>query len=154
MTRWLLTLALVMSPAIASADEAVENAEPSSGGGPQSPALIVTGVFMSASGIGGLIAGGVLISGSDGACSDLQALAEAASNPNSDTADLLPPTEGEISACQAEVNRTVAGGIALVTGGAFVLAGLPLLIVGATPSDDVAVSFEVKPMGATFSLEF
>ncbi len=143
-----------MSPAVASAQEVAEPVTESSGGGPRSPALIVTGLFMSAGGIGGLIAGGVLIGGSDGACSNLQDMASAASNPKSDAAAAELPTDSEISACQAEVNRTVAGGIAIATGGAFVLAGLPLLIVGAMPSDDVEVSFQVKPTGASFTLEF
>lgn len=142
-----------MSPSLASAQEVAEVAEPS-GGGPRSPALLVTGLIMTSGGIGGLIAGGVLISGSDGACANLQEMAAAASNPKSDAASADLPTDGEISACQAEVNRTVAGGIAIVTGGAFVLAGLPLLIVGATPSDDVEVSLQVRPTGATFTLEF
>lgn len=165
MTRWLALPILLSLPSLAEAEElgmhaprvevAAPQAAPSvevdtSSGGPKSPALIVAGLFMSAGGIGGLIAGGALLGGESGACSSLESAAAAAS---AGTPTAIP-TDDDISACQAEVNRTVAGGIALVTGGAFVLAGLPLVIVGAVPEEDVQVSFEVQPTGGSLRIAF
>lgn len=164
MTRWLALTLLFAVPTLAEAEELgmhgprVEVAAPqtapvevdTSSGGPKSPALIVAGLFMSAGGIGGLIAGGALLGGESGACSSLESAAAAAS---AGTPTAIP-TDDDISACQAEVNRTVAGGIALVTGGAFVLAGLPLVIVGALPEEDVQVSFEVQPTGGSLRIAF
>jgi hypothetical protein len=125
-------------------------------GGPQSPGLIVLGSFMSLAGAGGLIAGGYLFGQDTAACDALLAAAEAASAADSaaDSASSIP-SDADIAACQGEVNQKVGGTIAMISGGAFLLAGLPLLIVGATPEDpSPAVSFTVTTTSAALEVKF
>jgi hypothetical protein len=120
--------------------------------GPTSPGLIVTGVFMMLAGGGGLIAGGYLFGGGTDNCDALLRAAETAS-PTADASSL--PDDNTIAACQAEVTRKVAGTVSMISGGAFLLAGLPLLIVGATPEDaPTQVSFKVGPTGGGLEVRF
>lgn len=121
-------------------------------GGPTSPGLIVAGVFMMLAGGGGLIAGGFLFGGGTDNCDALIRAAENAS-PTADASSL--PNDNPIAACQAEVTRKVAGTVSMISGGAFLLAGLPLLIVGATPEDaPTQVSFKVGPTGGGLEVRF
>jgi hypothetical protein len=121
-------------------------------GGPTSPGLIVAGVFMMLAGSGGLIAGGYLFGGGTDNCDALLSAAETAS-PTADTSSI--PDDTTIAACQAEVTRKVAGTVSMISGGAFLLAGLPLLIVGATPEDaPTQVSFKVGPTGGGLEVRF
>ena len=125
-------------------------------GGPQSPGLIVFGSFMSLVGVGGLAAGGYFFGQDTAACDALLAAAEAASAAETaaDSAASIP-SDADIAACQGEVNQKVGGTIALISGGAFLLAGLPLLIVGATPDDPApAVSFSVTTSSAALQVKF
>jgi hypothetical protein len=121
-------------------------------GGPTSPGLIVTGVFMMLVGSGGLIAGGYLFGGGTDNCDALLSAAESAS-PTADASSI--PDDNTIAGCQAEVTRKVAGTVSMISGGAFLLAGLPLLIVGATPEDaPTQVSFKVGPTGGGLEVRF
>jgi hypothetical protein len=134
------------APVAAPAPPVVES------GGPTSPGLIVTGVFMMLVGSGGLIAGGYLFGGGTDNCDALLSAAETAS-PTADTSSI--PDDTTIAACQAEVTRKVAGTVSMISGGAFFLAGLPLLIVGATPEDaPTQVSFKIGPTSGGLEVRF
>lgn len=112
--------------------------------GMQSPGAFATGVGLSSLGVAGLAIGGTMFSSGAGAC------------------DALPrdamPSDTQIDACRAGVNQQVGGVIGLVTGGAFLLGGLPLLVVGAVPAGDdagrAAVQVGVTPTSVELSLSF
>ena len=113
------------------------------GGGMQSPAAFGIGLFLSGLGAAGLATGGYFFASSGEGCANLDR-------------DRVP-TEGEIAGCRSDVNQRVGGVIGLVAGGAFLLGGVPLIVVGATPEDErpsPRVTFDVGPTSGRLRVEF
>jgi hypothetical protein len=112
----------------------------------RSPPALGVGIFLSSVGSAGLAAGGYLFATGAGACDQL---------PTDQV-----PTERQVDACTAGVNRQVGGVVGLVTGGAFLLGGIPLLAVGASPVTREAstkkprVALDVGPLSLGVRGEF
>lgn len=75
--------------------------------------------------------------------------------------DALPregfPSMQQIDDCISGANRQVAGVVSMVAGGAFVLAGIPLIIVGAVPagdSDRPRLVVQAEPGGGRLRVDF
>ncbi len=131
-------VAILAAPRAAIADDA-----PS--GGMHSPAAFGIGLFLSTVGAAGLATGGYFFASAGDPCSDIS------------TARI--PTPNEIDACQTSVIKKAGGVVGMVTGGAFVVAGIPLIAVGATPEDEKPSSqarlrFDVAPTGGSMRLDF
>ncbi len=123
-----------LAPVPAHADE---------GGGMQSPAAFGIGIFLSGVGAAGLATGGYLFASSGEGCSNI-------------SRDRVP-SENEIAGCQSDVNQQVGGVIGLVAGGAFLLGGIPLIVVGATPEDErpaPKVSLDLGPTSGALRVTF
>ena len=84
----------------------------------QSPAAFGTGIVLSSVGAAGLATGAYLFSGGHAACDALSPSAIA--------------SDAEVGACTSAVIRQVGGVVALVSGGAFFIAGIPAIAVGAS----------------------
>lgn len=136
-----LVLASVLSifalslPTLAHADES---------GGMESPGLFGAGVFFTSAGIAGLATGGYFFSKGSGACDDISRSSI--------------PSEDQVLGCRDGVIQQVGGVVGMVTGGAFVLAGLPMMIVGGTSADDEPaprrVTVSVGPTSGQLSISF
>ncbi len=125
----------------ARADEATAPTAPTTGGGMQSPAAFAAGVFLSSAGTAGLIAGAYLFTSVDDACAGL------------DRGSI--PSQSQVDACRGEVNSQIGGVVSMVTGGAFLLAGIPVLALGASPSDDApTATVALGPTRATLVVSF
>src|SRR5688572_3941243 len=79
------------------------------------PVALLLGLRVTSAGSAGLAAGGHLFSTGMEACAALPR-------------DVVP-TEAQIDDCVGGANRKVAGVVSMIAGGAFVLAGIPLVIV-------------------------
>ncbi|NUP11983.1 MAG: hypothetical protein HOW73_38545 [Polyangiaceae bacterium] len=113
------------------------------GGGMQSPFAFGLGLFLTGVGTAGLAVGGHLFTAGDDACEGL--------SPNA------IPTLAQIDTCIEGTNQQVGGIVAMVTGGAFVIAGLPVMILGALPADrpeSAKVIVHLQPTGGAFELKF
>ncbi len=109
----------------------------------ESPGLFALGFIFTSIGGAGLGVGGYFFNEGSGACDGI-------------SRDSLPTT-AQVDACRTGVIQQVGGGVGLATGGIFVLAGLPLLIVGAQPEDDHPApqyGFRAQPNGASFEMTF
>lgn len=149
------TLALLSFAALeARADEVSPEVAPASvevattGGGISSPAMLGTGLVMSSAGIAGVATGAWLFTQGGDSCQGISRQAIS-------SGDI--PTEAEIDSCIAGVNQQVGGVIAMVTGGALLLGGVPVLAVGASPSDEPGAAhavLSVSPTGAALKVTF
>ncbi len=113
------------------------------GGGMQSPGLFGVGLLFSGIGVAGLGVGGYFFGQGSGACDGLS------------TSSL--PTASAVETCRAGVIQQVGGVLGMVGGGIFVIAGVPMIAVGATPEDDPPaprIGLSIQPTGATFQMEF
>ncbi|NUO50096.1 MAG: hypothetical protein HOV80_14670 [Polyangiaceae bacterium] len=113
--------------------------------GMQSPAAFGIGIFLSGVGAAGVATGGWLFASAGDPCGEIDR-------------DSVP-SDREISACQTGVNQKVGGVIAMVTGGAFLLGGIPLIAVGATPEDEKSsntarVRLELAPTSGSLRVDF
>ena len=88
--------------------------------GMQSPAVFGTGLFLSSVGVAGIATGAYFFNGGHAACDAIDRSAM--------------PSDAQIAACTTAVNKQVGGIIGLATGGAFFLAGIPAIVVGASSS--------------------
>lgn len=116
-----------------------------SGGGMNSPGAFGVGIVLTSAGAVGLGVGGWLFSKGAGACDSI-------------TGESIP-SDAEIDACTSGVTNQVAGVLTMVAGGAFALAGIPLIITGAIPAereDQPAprIAVNVGPTNATLAIEF
>jgi hypothetical protein len=123
----------VCVPRIASADE---------GGGMRSPGLFGAGLFMTGAGAVGLGVGAHFFSQGSGACDGIS--------------ETTIPTVADLEGCKTGVIEQVGGAVGMITGGAFVLIGVPLMIVGGTSDDPEApqVAVSIGPSRASLSLSF
>lgn len=134
--------AVALLVAAAPRDALAQDASTSSGG-MQSPFAFALGLVLTGAGGAGLAVGGHLYSLGTDAC------------------DAIPrdrvPTDQQIDDCMASANNQVAGIVSMVTGGAFVLGGIPLVIAGAIPEDEApkpSVVLDLQPTGARLTVEF
>ena len=107
------------------------------GAGMQSPAAFGVGVFLSSVGAAGIATGAYLFSGGHAACDAL------------DSSSI--PSDAQVDACTGQVIRQVGGVVGLVTGGAFFIAGIPVMAVGASsarPNDQARDEPNVAPRAA------
>ncbi|MBK6518112.1 MAG: hypothetical protein IPM79_30520 [Polyangiaceae bacterium] len=133
-------LALVVA---AAPREALAQDSAASSGGMQSPFAFALGLILTGAGGAGLAVGGHLYSQGTDAC------------------DAIPrdrmPSEQQIDDCRSSANGQVAGIVSMVTGGAFVLGGIPLVIAGAIPESEApnsSVVLNVEPTGAQLTITF
>ena len=112
------------------------------GGGMKLPGLFAAGLLFSGIGVGGVATGGYFFSEGAGACDGI----------SRDQA----PTPAQAEACQKGVIQQLGGVTGLVTGGIFVVAGIPMMAVGASPEDEPppSVSVRLGPKGGTFTYTF
>lgn len=121
-------------------------AQEDSGGGMQSPGIFATGLLFSGIGIAGLSAGGYFFSQGEGACDNIS-LSQI-------------PTMAQIDTCKTGFIQQVGGGAAMVSGAVFLIAGIPMIIVGATPEDRPApappprFSVQAGPTGGSVRMSF
>lgn len=109
--------------------------------GMRSPFALGMGIFLSGAGTAGLAVGGYFFNAGSGSCDGI-------------SRDALP-SESQVDACVGGVNSQAAGIIGLVTGGAFLAAGIPLIIAGALPEDEAPhVSLSVGPMNGSLRVSF
>jgi len=118
--------------------------------GMRSPAALGLGIALSSVGSAGLALGGYLFSSGSGSCDGISRS--------------QIPTEAQIDGCRSGVNQQVGGVVSMVSGGAFLLAGIPLMIVGGTSSSDdssaakandvPSVIFNVQPTGGQLTVSF
>lgn len=118
-----------------------------SSGGMQSPAAFGIGLVLSGIGAAGIATGGYLFASAGDPCGDI---------PRDEV-----PTDREIGACQTGMNQKVGGVIGMVTGGAFLLGGIPLIAVGATPEDEkpskrarARLRLDLAPTSGSLRLDF
>lgn len=141
MLRW---IACATSIATAMLSSSVALAEETETGGMRSPAMFATGVVMGSAGSAGLIAGAYLFIEGAGSCDGV-------------SRDSVP-SDAQVDGCMAGVGQQIGGVVALITGGALFLGGIPVLAVGASPRDDgpKAASALVKlaPGGASLTVSF
>jgi hypothetical protein len=105
--------------------------------GMQSPAAFGIGVFLSSVGAAGVATGAYLFSGGHAECDGLDASST--------------PSEARVDACTGQVIRQVGGVVALVTGGALFIAGIPMMAVGASsagPGSQAQNEPELAPRAA------
>ena len=135
--------ASALVPTSARAEGSDQPAE-SEGGGMQSPAMFATGVVMGSAGSAGLIAGAYLFTEGAGSCDGVSRATQ--------------PSDAQVDGCMAGLGQQVGGVIALITGGALFLGGIPVLAVGASPRDDAPRSasalVRVAPGGASLTVSF
>lgn len=135
-------VALVSSVAVAEENESASG----DAGGMRSPAMFGTGIVMGSAGTAGLIAGAYLFTEGAGACDGV-------------SRDSLP-TDAQVDGCMAGVGQQIGGVVALITGGALFLGGIPVLAVGASPRDGESSStaaravLKVTPGGAALTVAF
>jgi hypothetical protein len=109
--------------------------------GMRSPALFATGIVMGGAGSAGLIAGAYLFADGAGSCDGVSRDRE--------------PTAAQVSGCQVGVGKQVGGVVALVTGGALFLGGIPLVAVGASARDgSTSATVKAGPGGASLTVSF
>jgi hypothetical protein len=109
----------------------------------RSPAVFGVGLSLTGLGIGGVIAGGALLSSGMDACDGI-------------SRDEVPK-RSQIDACQSGVNEQLGGVVGLVTGGAFLLGGLPLIFVGASSTEvepQPVVDVSVGPLSGSLRVRF
>lgn len=108
----------------------------------QSPGLFGVGLVFTGIGVAGLGVGGYFFSQGSGACDGL-------------SLDSLPSASA-VDTCRTGITQQVGGVLGMVTGGVFVIAGIPMIAVGATPDDPPAprIGFAIQPTGATFDMTF
>lgn len=116
-----------------------------SGGGMNSPGAFGVGIVLTSAGAVGLGVGGWLFSKGSGACDSI-------------TGESIP-SDAEVDACRSGVTNQVAGVLSMVAGGAFALAGIPLIISGAIPADSDAepaprIAVRVAPTSASLEISF
>lgn len=116
-----------------------------SAGGMNSPGAFGVGVVLTGVGAAGLGIGGWLFSKGSGACDSISRESI--------------PSDAEIDACTSGVTNQVAGVLSMVAGGAFALAGIPLIITGAIPADSEEqpaprIGLYVAPTSARLEVEF
>lgn len=141
-TFGLLGTAHADEPIGVAADGGVANAD---AGGMSSPALFGTGIVMSGAGVAGLATGAYLFTQGAGSCDGISRASM--------------PSDAQIEGCMGGVGQQIGGVIAMVTGGALLLGGIPVLAVGASPADDAAPAstqavITVSPAGAALSVRF
>jgi hypothetical protein len=131
---------LLSSVAVAQENE---SAGSDAGGGMQSPAMFGTGIVMGSAGAAGLITGAYLFTEGAGSCDGV-------------SRDSLP-SDAQVDGCMAGIGQQIGGVVALITGGALFLGGIPVLAVGASPRDDgtrPAAMVRVAPGGASLTVSF
>ncbi len=108
----------------------------------QSPGLFGAGLFFGALGIGGLAAGGYFYSAGSGACDGISMSSI--------------PSAAQVDTCKTGIVQQVGGIAGMVTGGVFLIAGIPMIAVGATPEDPppARVGVHIGPTGGTFDVTF
>ncbi|MBL8739601.1 MAG: hypothetical protein JNK04_00860 [Myxococcales bacterium] len=136
-----VSLAVVAgSPSSAFAEDEPESGE----GGMRSPAMFATGVVMGTAGGAGLIAGAYLFTQGSGSCDGV-------------SRDSMP-TDAQVDNCMTGVGQQIGGVVALITGGALFLGGIPVLAVGASPRDGAetpaSALVRVAPGGASLTVSF
>lgn len=113
-------------------------------GGMESPGLFALGFIFSGIGATGLGVGGYFFNEGSGACDGISRSSV--------------PSTAQVEQCRTGVIQQVGGGVGMATGGIFLLAGIPLMIVGALPEDDAPPAprygFRVEPTGAQFEMTF
>lgn len=117
----------------------------SDAGGMSSPALFGTGIVMSGAGVAGLATGAYLFTQGAGSCDGITRASM--------------PSDAQIEGCMGGVGQQIGGVIAMVTGGALLLGGIPVLAVGASSADGAAPAatqavITVSPGGAALSVRF
>lgn len=121
-------------------------AQEDSGGGMQSPGLFAAGLLFSGIGISGLAAGGYFFGQGQGACDNISMS--------------RIPTAAEIDTCKTGFIQQVGGGAAMVSGAVFLIAGIPMIAVGATPEDrpeplpPPRFSVQAGPTGGSVRMSF
>jgi hypothetical protein len=121
-------------------------AQEDTGGGMRSPGIFATGLLFSGIGIAGLSAGGYFFSQGEGACDNIS------------TTQI--PTMAQIETCKTGFIQQVGGGAAMVSGAVFLIAGIPMIIVGATPEDrpepapPPRFSVQAGPTGGAMHMSF
>ncbi len=142
MLRALAALATVAITIGSTRVALAEEAEASTGGGMQSPAMFATGVVMGSAGAAGLVAGAYLFTQGAGSCDGV-------------SRDSIP-SDAQVDGCMSGIGQQVGGVVALITGGALFLGGIPVLAVGVSPkSDEPATAVvTVAPNGAALTVAF
>ncbi len=112
----------------------------------ESPGVFAAGLLFSGIGIGGLAAGGYFFSQGEGACDNIS-LSQI-------------PTMAQIESCKTGFIQQVGGGAAMVSGAVFLVAGIPMIVVGATPEDRPEApppqrfSVQAGPTGGSVHMSF
>lgn len=147
MLRQALFVAMLSGAALVSRVAAAEERDEASrddAGGMQSPAMFATGVVMGSAGGAGLIAGAYLFAEGAGSCDGVSRASV--------------PSDAQVDGCMAGLGQQIGGVVALITGGALFLGGIPVLAVGATPRDDAprpaSALVRVAPGGASLTVSF
>lgn len=114
-------------------------------GGMESPGIFALGLVFSGIGIGGLAAGGYFFNEGEGACDNIS------------TTSI--PSAAQIDTCKTGFIQQVGGAAGMVSGGIFLIAGIPMIVVGATPEDaprqpPPRYTFQAGPSGGDFSMSF
>ena len=105
----------------------------------QSPGLFGVGLLFSGIGVAGLGVGGYFFGQGSGACDGLSASSL--------------PTASAVETCRTGVIQQVGGVLGMVGGGIFVIAGVPMIPVGATPDGGPPpprIGGSTQPTGAAF----
>jgi hypothetical protein len=143
--RIVIAVSVFSATLFANAAHADDVEEPSSGG-MQSPAMFGSGIVMSSAGAAGLITGAYLFTQGAGSCDGV-------------SRDVLP-SDAAVERCTAGVNQQIGGVFALATGGLLFLGSIPVIAVGASPSDDkqrssaIRALIGVAPGGASLTVSF
>ncbi len=117
--------------------------------GPRSPGLIVLGASMTTVGIVGLAVGGYFIGQPTPACDFLLEGFTLAQEDPIAAAAKYEVSDLAYDDCEAELIEKGAGALSMATGAAFVLAGVPVLLVGAIPTErTIRLGLKVYPAGA------
>lgn len=136
-----LAVVALLGSLLVSRDARADETSP----GMQSPAAFGIGLVFSGIGAAGIATGGWLFASAGDPCGEIDR-------------DSVPSDQA-IGACQTGVNQKVGGVIAMVTGGAFLLGGIPLIAVGATPEDEkgaktARVRLELAPTSGSLHVDF
>jgi hypothetical protein len=117
--------------------------------GPRSTGLIVLGASMTTVGIVGLAVGGYFIGQDTPACDFLLDGFTLAQEDPIAAAAKYEVSDLAYDDCEAELIEKGAGALSMATGAAFVLAGVPVLLVGAIPTErTIKLGLKVYPAGA------
>ncbi len=138
---FVLAVATVAASVALPVREAQAQTAPAPQRGMRSPFALGMGIFLSGAGTAGLAVGGYFFNAGSGSCEGI-------------SRDSVP-SESQVDACVGGVNSQAAGIIGLVTGGAFLAAGIPLIIAGALPEDEAPrVSLKVGPTNGSLVVSF